>query len=156
MADRPVPYVGLGDLLHGDGGLHPHIHLLGLQGVCQGQGVDHRGQHSHVVSPSAVHLAAAAAPPKGAAAHYNGDLCAQFHTFLDAGADPVYGVVIQAEFLISGKGFAAEFEQDSFILQCHSTHSHSFILFYNNCHAVVKLFPGVKGTNPSIHPLQVD
>ncbi len=55
VADGPAPDVGLGDLRHVDGGLHPGGLAQLLERVLQGQGVDDRGQHAHVVGLGAVH-----------------------------------------------------------------------------------------------------
>ncbi|MGX1241513.1 hypothetical protein RKD46_002617 [Streptomyces pseudovenezuelae] len=49
--------VGLGDLAHGDGGLHPAVDALLLQEVLEGEAVHHGAEHAHVVRAGAVHAA---------------------------------------------------------------------------------------------------
>ncbi len=72
MAGRTRADVGLGDLVHGDGRLHPDLHAALLQRILKGQGVDDGRKHAHVVRAGAFHLAAAvfdAAPEVAAADH---------------------------------------------------------------------------------------
>ncbi|MPM96212.1 hypothetical protein SDC9_143370 [bioreactor metagenome] len=54
VADGPQRNIGLGHLLHGDGGLHPTFGPRLLNEVLQGQRVQHGPQHPHVVGPRAV------------------------------------------------------------------------------------------------------
>ena len=66
VADGPAADVGLGDLVHGDGAEDPGGDSGLLQGVLQGEGIDHRGQHAHVVGAVArsMPMAVAASPRK--------------------------------------------------------------------------------------------
>ena len=56
-----------------------------LEGVLEGQGVDDRGQHAHVVGLGAVHAGAGAghAPPDVAAADDDGDIDVEVAADLD-------------------------------------------------------------------------
>ena len=85
VADGPAPDVGLGDLGHLDRRLHPGGLAEALEGVLQGEGVDDRGQHAHVVGLGAVHAGAGAghAPPDVAAADDDGDLDVEVAADLD-------------------------------------------------------------------------
>src|SRR5690606_39686620 len=55
VADRATRDVGLGDLPHGDGGLHAGLDTHALQEVLEGQAVHHDAEHAHVVGAHAVH-----------------------------------------------------------------------------------------------------
>ena len=61
-----------------------------LEGVLQGQGVDDRGEHAHVVGLGAVHARAGAghAPPDVAAADDDGDVDAEVAADVDDLARP--------------------------------------------------------------------
>ena len=119
MAHRPVADVGLGDGLHGDGGLDPDHHPQALQGVGQGQGIDDGGQHPHVVGPGAVHFAAGPSPPEVAAAHDDAHLDPQVDAFLDAGADIYHGIVVDPKAAFARQGFPADFQHDPMIVWSH-------------------------------------
>ncbi|MBQ9695270.1 MAG: hypothetical protein IJV58_02455, partial [Oscillospiraceae bacterium] len=56
-----------------------------------------------------------------AAADYNADLHADIDALLDAFADIADHGIIQSEFLFTGKRFAAELEQNTFVLKFHSS-----------------------------------
>ena len=77
--------VGLGDLVHGDGRLHPDLHAALLEAVSHGQRVDDGRQHAHMVRARALHLAAAVfdAAPEVAAADHDADLHAGLDALLD-------------------------------------------------------------------------
>src|SRR5262249_1984879 len=49
--------VWLGNLGHRDGGLNPRMQTDALHGRLQGQRVDYRSQHAHIVGGGAVHAA---------------------------------------------------------------------------------------------------
>src|SRR6266536_2893850 len=77
--------VGLGDGTHLDRGEHPRRHSGLLDGVLEGQRVDDRGEHAHVVARGAVHAARArrdAAEDIAAADHDR-----ELHTHADHLAD---------------------------------------------------------------------
>ena len=76
VADGPAPDVGLGHLGHVQRAQHPGGLALLLEGVLEGQGVDHRAQHAHGVGGGAVHAAArpGGAAPDVAAADHDGQL----------------------------------------------------------------------------------
>ena len=58
VPDRAPRDVGLGDLAHRDGRLHPGVDVvLALQEVLQGQAVHDRAEHAHVVGPGPFHAA---------------------------------------------------------------------------------------------------
>ena len=134
----------LGHLGH-EGTGHDHGgHTLLAQGILDGQRVHHGSQHADLISVHAVHLTAGTAAPEVAAADHDADLGAQVVGGLDAGADGSDGLLIKAGALGTGESLAADFQQDTFILNCHNTHllrlphtgtvNHCFIwiLFYNN------------------------
>src|SRR3954463_12313201 len=54
MADCPAPYERLGDLVHGNGALHPGGDAGFLQSILQGQRVNDGGQHAHVIARRAL------------------------------------------------------------------------------------------------------
>ena len=110
MTDSPVADIGLGHLLHGEGGLHPHLQAQLLQSVGHCQRVHHRGQHTDLVSPGALHIAAGTAAPEVAAAHNDADFGAHIVGLFDTFADALDGGNVQAEALIPCQRFAAEFE----------------------------------------------
>ena len=85
-----------------------------LQGVLQGDAVDHGGQHAHVVGGGAVdaQLAGPDAAEKIAAAGDDGDLDSQVVDFLDLGSDAADDVMVDAERVLALQGFAAELQQD--------------------------------------------
>jgi hypothetical protein len=58
MTRGPSTDVGLGHLSHLYGRLHPGGLTELLKGVLQGQGVDDRGQHAHVIGLGAIHARA--------------------------------------------------------------------------------------------------
>ena len=86
MPHRPPPDVGLGDLAHLHRGLHPRLEALALHRVLERQGVDDRGEQSHVVGGRAVEAGALGelhAPDDIASAHDDGDV----HPFVSDGLD---------------------------------------------------------------------
>ncbi len=76
MPDRLAGDVRLGDLAHGDRGLHPGVDSLLLQEVLQRKAVQHGAEHAHVVGAAAVHapLGQFRPPQEVAAADHDGDL----------------------------------------------------------------------------------
>ena len=58
MPDRPVADIRLGNLVHGNRGLHAHIAVELLERIRERERIDGGGQHSHMISTGAVHIAA--------------------------------------------------------------------------------------------------
>ncbi|MNC44569.1 hypothetical protein D3C75_934810 [compost metagenome] len=85
MADRPAADVRFGNLLHGNGGLHPRWNVDLLQCVLQSERVHNCCQHTHVVCCCTVDAACAARDPAPdiSATAYNGNLNAKFDDFLN-------------------------------------------------------------------------
>ena len=117
VPDGPGTDVGLRHSPHLNGGLHPDGNPLLLTHVRHSQAVHHRGQHSHVVGPGALHGAAAVfrTAPEVAAAHHQTYLDAHVQTLLDDIADLTNHLKIQAGMLVTGQGLAADLQQDPFI-----------------------------------------
>ena len=76
VADRPAADVRLGDLGHRDRGLHAGGLAERLERVLEGERIDDRGQHAHVVGAGAVHAPTRSreAPEDVPAADDDGDL----------------------------------------------------------------------------------
>jgi hypothetical protein len=55
VADCSATDVGLCNLAHLNGSLHPGLHAKRFQGVLECQGIDHRSQHTHVIGSAAIH-----------------------------------------------------------------------------------------------------
>jgi hypothetical protein len=86
---RPARDVRLGDLAHGDGGLHAGVHPGLLEQVLQRQAVHDRAEHAHVVGPRPVHAALGdlGAAEEVAAAHDDRHLHAGVHHVADLPGD---------------------------------------------------------------------
>ena len=85
-----------------------------LQGVLERQGVDHRGEHAHVVAGHAVDAAVARgqAADDVAAADDDGDLHPQGVDVADLVGDRRHHRLVDAEGLRAHQGLARELEQD--------------------------------------------
>src|SRR5271157_941384 len=117
VADCTAPDKRLGHLVHLDGAHHARPDALFLQRILQGQGIDDRGQHAHVIGGNAVHglgLLGHAAE-EVAAAHYDRDLNSQPVHFGDFGRDFVHPGVIDAEALPGGQRLTGYLEKNAFI-----------------------------------------
>ena len=116
MADGPAPDVGLGHLGHVDRRLHPGGLLELLERVLEGQGVDDRGEHAHVVGLGAVHARAGAghAPPDVAAADDDGDVDVEVAADLDDLLRPgrADDRAVDAVAGLAGEGLAGELQQE--------------------------------------------
>ena len=79
MPHRAPPDVRLCNLVHEHRGHHPALHSALFESILQGDGVDHRGQHAHVVRAHAVHLLGLLlyAAEEVPAAHHQADFHAQ-------------------------------------------------------------------------------
>ncbi len=115
VADGPPPDVGLGDGLHLDGRLYPREHALLLQGVLQGQGVHHRGQHAHVVRRRAVHTPGARghAAEDIAAPHHDGYLHPEIVDGRELVGDDVHRFGVDAEIAAAHEGLTAQLDESS-------------------------------------------
>ena len=125
MPHGPAADIGLRHLVHGNGAHYPGGHPGFLQGVLEGQGVDHGGQHAHVVGHGPVDPLGAGfqAPEDVAAAHHDADFHLQVNHVLDFPGDGSQGGGVQAEFLLPGQAFAAHLEEDAAIFEgsrCHA------------------------------------
>jgi hypothetical protein len=104
--------VRLGDLGHGDGGLHARLGTGLLEEVLQGEGVHDGAEHAHVVGAAAVHAALGEfrAAEEVAAADDDGDLdgLGRFGDLPREAADDV-GVDAEAS---GPECFAGQFEED--------------------------------------------
>ena len=112
---------GLGDAVHRDGGHHAAFEAGLFQAVHEGEAVDHRGEHAHVVAGGAVGAVGARAGEAAedvAAADDDRDLGADFldraqllgEAVEDGAVDGLAGGVV-------AEGFAADLEHDPTILR---------------------------------------
>ena len=105
----------LGHLGHGDGALHPGGDAQLFQRVLQGQGVDDRGQHAHVIPGGALDavLAGGEAAEDIAAPGHHHHLDAQLADFADLAGHFVDGFGANADAPGAAKGLTADFEEDA-------------------------------------------
>ena len=117
MADCLAADIGLGDLVHGDGGLHADLNAALLEAVCNGKGVDAGRKHAHVVGSGALHTVAAVfhAAPEVAAADDDADLHAGFDTLFDHVAHAANHVKVQPAVRVARQCLAADFQQHPMI-----------------------------------------
>src|ERR1039457_3935345 len=119
MAQGASADVRLGHLVHLDGAHDPGMHADLFQGVLQRQGIDHGGEHAHVVGGHAIHVLGGGrdAAEDIAAAHHQPDLDAGggYRGHFRGQLIDTRGV--DAESGASGQRFAAELEHDSLILR---------------------------------------
>ena len=118
MADRSAADERLGDRAHFDGCHHAGDHPLLLESVLEGQRVDHRRQHPHVVGGRAVHATGARrdAAKDVAAADHDGRLDAHVPESSatsrgdlrrDGRVDPVV--------LLAHERFAGQFQENALV-----------------------------------------
>ena len=108
------------DRLHADGREHAALHAGGVEGGAEGEAVDDRGAHAHLVALHAVETfarAAQAAEDVASADDY-ADLDAEGGGLFDLCGVFVEAFGVDAVPLLAGEAFAAEFEQYSFEF-CH-------------------------------------
>jgi len=77
VAEGPATDEGLGDVFHFDGGHDAGLNSGMFEGVLEGEGVDDRGEHAHVISGVAVHPAlpgGGGAPPDVSSSDDDGKL----------------------------------------------------------------------------------
>ena len=108
MAHSTVADIGLRNLLHGNGRLHPNRNVKLLERIRHAERIDGGGQHPHVVGAGPIHLAAAAAAPEVASAYHDGNLDAHLDAFLDGFTDRKHRIKINAVLSAAGEGFSAE------------------------------------------------
>src|SRR5262249_31093987 len=120
MPDGATPNVRFGEFLHPDGGHDPRVDALALEHILNGERVDHRAEHAHVVGGDAVEacfgeersandVAATDDESEAGARLRDGD------DFVGESAD---GVEVEAESLFAGECFAREFQEGAWVLQC--------------------------------------
>jgi len=124
----PVPAADplLGDLGHGDRGHGPGGDAAVLEGLLQGQRVDHRRQHAHVVAGGPVEAAPAGGhPPEDvAAADHDADVGPQLVDAADLVGDRAHHVEVDAIRALTQQGLAAELEQDAPVLRARGAGRH--------------------------------
>ena len=125
MADGPAADVRLGHLVHLDGGHHARGDARLFERVLQRQGVDHRGQHAHVVGRDAVHVLRRRghAAEEIAAAHHQSDLDAGLGHFGDFGRQAFHSLRIDAERAAAGQHLAAQLEKDALVFRHGRRHA---------------------------------
>ena len=96
-----------------------------LQAVGQGQAVDDRGQHAHLVGVDGVHFLGKAATPDIATAHDHAHLHAHAGKLGDDASDFLHAQGVKGRALgpfglLRGEGLAAQFEYDALVHAFHS------------------------------------
>src|SRR6516225_7570151 len=99
MADGASADVWLGDLIHEYGGHDAAGHVMALNGILQGNGIDDGGEHAHVVGADAVHFAGLLghAAKEITAAYDDADLHAQSTDLNDLAGDLCNAVGVEPE-----------------------------------------------------------
>ena len=115
VADGPAPDVRLGHLGDRDGRLHARVHPRLLQGVLEGERVEDRGHHAHVVRGRAVHARGGAghAAVDVAGAHHDRHLDAALAHARDLRGDGLDLLRIGAVVEVAEQRLAGELEQDA-------------------------------------------
>ena len=108
MSDGAAANVGLGDLVHLDGGHDAAVHATLFERILEGEGVDDGAQHAHVVGGDAIHVARLLrdTAEEVATAHDDGNLDTRLADLGDLCADLVNSVDIDTEAASGGEGFA--------------------------------------------------
>jgi hypothetical protein len=118
VTNRAAQDEWLGHVLHLDRGLHSRLHADLDQTALQREAVDHRGQHSHVVSGRAIHAAVRGrqTAPDISSADHDRNLYPEIANLLHAlgyfADDLRRDIVAAAAFL---ERFPAQFENDAFV-----------------------------------------
>ena len=117
MTHRAAANVGLGNLVHLDGGHDAAVKAEFFDGVLKGDGVDDGGEHAHVVGGDAVHIDSLLgySAEEVSSTDDDGDLAAES---VDCGDFCGYFVDkygVDAEAFAGGEGFARYLEEDSFV-----------------------------------------
>ena len=117
MTHGPPPDVRLRYGTHLDRGQYPRRHALLFQHGLYGQGVDHRGQHAHVIPRRLVdaRFDTLSAAEDVSAAHHQTHRNAQAGHFHDLVAEVTHKVEIDTALSFFFERFPAEFQQDALI-----------------------------------------
>ena len=114
MADGAGLDEGLGHGVHADGRHQAHFLAAVFQGIAQGQAIDDRGRHAHVVgcgfADDRVALGKGRAAQDVAPAHHNGQFHALNGHFGHFTGDPAVFVVMDAAFARPAEAFAGELQ----------------------------------------------
>src|SRR5690606_8234539 len=110
---HPPANVGLGERLHPDGGEHPRLDAVGLEHVLHRQGVDHGGEHSHVIRRDAIKtlLRGDRAADDVATADHQAQRDTRGVNRLDLVSERLDDLVVEASALRPGECLAGELEQ---------------------------------------------
>ncbi len=119
VPQRAPPDVGLGELLHADRRHHPRLDPPPLEGVLEREGVDHGGEHPHVVGGDAVHpLLRRLRPPHDVAtADHEPERDAALVHLADFVGNVLHRRPPDPEAALAREGFARELEQDPAVSQ---------------------------------------
>src|SRR3954467_14356521 len=107
--------VGLGHLRDVDGRLHPRVHALVLERVLEGQRVEHRGEHAHVVRGGALHPRRRAGQPSVdvARAYDDRDLDAAVVDLADLARDRLHALEVGAVGEVAHERLPRQLQQHS-------------------------------------------
>ena len=119
MAHGAATDEGLAHFLHVDGGQNAGGVAEFFQHVLHGQGIEHRGQHAHIVGGGTFHALGGTgkAAEDVAAADDQGKFHAHVEQSADLLADGAHGFGVDTGFLLSGQGLAAQLEQHALVLE---------------------------------------
>ena len=109
--------VRLGDLVHEYGAHHPALHVALFQRVLQGDGVDDRGKHAHVVAAHPVHLPGLLfhAAEEIPATHHQADFDAQGMNLGQLAGNLGHFIGVQAKAALASERLSRKLEHDSFV-----------------------------------------
>ncbi len=115
VAHGASPDEWLRDSPHLDGGRYPRDDSDMLERVLEGERVDHRGEHAHVVGRGALHALGAGREPaeQVAAADHDGGLHAHPLYLADVFCDLSRHAGIDPERLLSHEGLTGELQKDA-------------------------------------------
>ena len=117
MPHGAPPDVWLGNLVHEHRRHHPALHPALFQRVLQRDGVDHRGEHAHVVGAHPVHLLGLLfhAAEEIPAAHHDADFHTQSVDFRDLTGNLRHFIGIQTKAAVPGQRLSRKLQYDSFV-----------------------------------------
>jgi hypothetical protein len=112
FGDGVVTHIVMGEGLHRNGGEYLGGNTFGFDEAGEGQGVDHRGEHSHLVAVHAVEtfFGSLHAAENVAAAVDDADLEAGTGSVRDFFGQAAEGFRVEADAAAASEAFAAEFE----------------------------------------------